>query len=175
MKLSSLTTALLFTLAISPVVMAEVYKVVDKEGKVTYTDKPPAPGTGNPVNLPPINTRPGIEPPPPEEQIPAAEISEYRRVAIVQPQAGITIPPGQLDLVIQVGIEPALQPGHLVEILMNGRSLGRPAAATSMRIENLERGTHRIEAIIINAEGRRIAASQSVEFFVKRASRLNQH
>ena len=171
MKLPTLITAILLVLA-APMAAAQVYKVVDKDGKVTYTDKPPASNADAPMTLPPLNTQPGMQLPPPREEAQPPEAAGYRRVAILQPPPGLTIPPGQLDLVVQVDLEPGLQPGHLVSILLDGNPVGRPAAATTVRIDNLVRGAHQIEAIILDDRGRRITASAPVEFFVQRTSRL---
>jgi len=170
MKLSMLA-ALLLALA-APLAIAQVYKMVDPDGKVTYTDKPPASSTHAPLTLPPINTQPGIPLPPPQttDESPPDE-TRYRRVAILQPVAGLTIPPGQLDLVVQLDLEPGLQPGHLVSILLNDTPVGRPAATTTVRIDNLVRGTHQIEAVVLDHRNRPIATSAPVEFFVQRTSR----
>ena len=137
MKLPVLITAVLLAL-IAPLVAAEVYKVVDENGKVTYTDRPPASSADAPLTLPPLNTQPGIQPAAPQEEAPQPQATAYQRVEILQPRPGLTVPPGQLDLVVQVDIEPELQAGHLVSIRLNGTPIGRPAATTQVRIDTIE-------------------------------------
>jgi hypothetical protein len=152
---------------------AAVYRIVDETGRVTYTDKPPAGNKGEKVDLPAINTQPGIDAPAPaaanDDQ---ATVARYRRIEILQPSDGSTIPSGQLDLLVQVGIEPDLQAGHLITVLLDGKPVARPAAATSLRLDNLERGMHRLEAKVVNQQGQWVAGSEPVTIYVQRASRL---
>lgn len=173
MKLQILITTAILVLTAS-LSSAEVYKIVDKDGKVTYTDKPPASSPNAPLELPPINTQPGLLPSPPPDESPPAEEARYSRIAILQPPASYTVTPGQLDLIVQVEIKPELQTGHLVKFLLDGKPVGRPLPATQIRLDNLERGTHKIEAIILDANGRRVAGSTPVEFHVQRPSRLSR-
>lgn len=165
----------LFSLALGSAALGAVYKVVDEAGRVTYTDKPPASEQGEQgerVKLPAINTQPGIEIAPKALPTPEPDPGDYERLEIVQPRNGTSIPPGQLDMVVQVGISPELQPGHRIAILMDGKRVARPAAATSIRIDDLERGSHRIEARVIDDDGRLVARSKPVNIYVHRASRL---
>ncbi len=177
MNRHSLSTVCLLALILGLPTLGEgqVYKVVDDKGNVTYTDRPPPVGSGERVSLPPINTQPGIEVPPRQEAetTPQEENQGYRRVDIIQPPEGLTLPPGQLDLVVQARLEPVLQAGHLIRFVLNGTPLASPASATSIHLENLLRGTHRIEAEVLDERGRVIAVSPPVEFYVLRASRLN--
>lgn len=155
-------------------VHGEVYKVVDESGRVTYTDKPPTSQQAEKISLPQTNTQQSIEIPikPAEDTPPPAAGGGYDKVEILQPRNGASIPPGQLDLIIQVGISPELQPNHRVSILLNGKPLGIPAAATSIRLDNLDRGAHRIEAKVVDPMGRNVASSQAVNIYVHRASKL---
>lgn len=150
---------------------AAVYRIVDESGRVTYTDKPPAGHKGEKVDLPAINTQPGIVVPAADNDDEAAVI-RYRRIEILQPGDGSTIPSAQLELIVQVGIEPALQAGHLISVLLDGEPVTRPTAATSLRLDNLERGMHRLEAKVVNQQGQRVASSEPVTIYVQRASRL---
>lgn len=152
----------------------EVYKVVDESGRVTYTDKPPTSQQGERIKLPKINTQVGIEVPvkAADNATPPSPGGGYDKIEILQPRNGSSIPPGQLDLIIQVGIAPELQPNHQVSILIDGKPLGKPAAATSIRLENLERGAHRIEAKVVDEQGIKVASSPAISIYVHRASKL---
>ena len=53
--------SLLFSLVCSAYVTADVYKTVDKNGRVTYTDVPPANTDAKPIELKSVNTIPGTQ------------------------------------------------------------------------------------------------------------------
>ncbi|TNE83299.1 MAG: DUF4124 domain-containing protein [Gammaproteobacteria bacterium] len=153
---------------------AQVYKQVDEHGNVTYTDNPPADEKGaEPLKLPAINTQPALQPKPKPSKK-ASESSGYEEVSILSPAQDATIPPGQLNVVVQVFLKPALKPGHLVQLLHNGQPQGEPAYATSFSIDQLIRGEHSLQARVVDEEGTVIASSSAITIHVKRASRLNK-
>ncbi|MCK9503072.1 MAG: DUF4124 domain-containing protein [Porticoccaceae bacterium] len=155
---------------------AEVYKVVDpKTGKVLYTDTPPANyKPSDSVKLPPVNTQPATDIP---EKSPATDAEpapiRYETLAILQPRDDVTIPPGQLDVVVQTKAEPELQEGHLIRILFNNEPVASPSSTSSVVIGNLNRGSHQIQAQIIDAEGKILISSKTIIIHVKRASVKN--
>lgn len=172
---SSYLMLLIGVLAFSqPVFAGKIFKVIDeKTGQVTFTDKPPAnmPATEiSGADLPPINTQtaPEIEIPPqqaPETGTPAVNYQDFK---ILQPQDQTTIPPGQVDLEVQLGIEPALQDGHLVQLLFDGKNFGQPASATTFRIGELYRGTHTLSATIVDQAGKPLKSTPTITVYIHR-------
>jgi len=148
----------------------EVYRVVDSEGRVTYTDSPAPDTPSEPVELPPLNTREPVELPVEAEPLESEESAAvpYTRSRIVQPKQDQTIPPGQLDLVVQLELEPRLQTGHLVKLFHNGKPVGDPLSGTSFVLTDLIRGQHQVWAEVVDAQGKRRAKSDPVTFHVKR-------
>lgn len=174
---TSLTTVLLLAgaLTLSGATLAEIYKVVDDQGNVTFTDSPPSDSKANPVSLPPANTQPAMEiTPPPEE--PAETNTDkpvaYDKVVIVQPKNDATVPPGQLTQIVQVKTSPTLQAGHRLRIMLDGKPVAPPSATSSIVLDDLLRGAHQLEAQVLNEEDRIVARSVPVTFYVHRASRL---
>lgn len=153
---------------------AEVYKIVDPQtGEVNYTDTPPPVGNSEKVDLPQVNTQPAAKPS--EEESNENEDTKpvaYQAVEILAPADNSTIPPGQMDVVVQVKVIPALQDGHHLQILFDGKALGPPASTTSWVIGNLLRGTHKIQAQIVDSNGETLKESKEVHIHVKRSSRL---
>ncbi len=146
-----------------------MYRVIDEQGRVTYTDSPPANSTSEPIKLSPINTQPAAITPQtkqPEQVVGAA----YSVSRITQPAQNATIPPGQLDVIVQIELEPQLQSGHLVKLYHNGRLYGTPTSASSFSLTSLIRGQHQLQAEIIDADGNIKATTQTVVFHVKRTS-----
>lgn len=151
----------------------QVYKVVDEEGRVTYTDSPPADEeAGESVQVPEVNTQPAVKPRPDQDSQATADkgAGGYRDVYIAQPAHESTVPPGQLDVVVQVVTDPALKPSHRVQVFYDGEPYAPPAATTSVVLSELYRGTHQIRAQIIDADNRVVASTEPVTIYVKRHS-----
>ncbi|MGD9661322.1 MAG: hypothetical protein AB7U63_08610 [Porticoccaceae bacterium] len=155
---------------------AEVYKVVDpKTGKVLYTDTPPANyKPDDSLKLPPVNTQPAMDIPDKGVSTEAEPLPlNYDSLTILQPANNSTIPPGQLDVVIQTKAQPTLQEGHLIRILFNDEPVASPSSTSSIVIGNLIRGSHQIQAQVVDAEGKVLISSKTVTIHVKRASIKN--
>jgi hypothetical protein len=150
---------------------AEVYKVVDPaSGKIIFTDTPPSGQQREVLDLPDVNTQQATPPPPKPERDPAPSTQvSYKRIAIVQPGNDTTIPPGQLDVVIQISTDPSLQEGNLIRVLFDGKPLGKASSSTSHVINQLERGSHQIVAEVIDSKGRVLKQSAITTIHVKRA------
>lgn len=152
----------------------EVYKIVDESGRVIYTDTPPADNRANQLELPPINQLPVPK---------AAEIYElspdkalfggYSVVNLVAPIDQSLVHYDQQNILVQLALTPELQVGHLVQFYLDGAAYGRPLAATSYSIGNLQRGSHRVSARVVTAEGETVANSQSVRVHVQRHFKRN--
>jgi hypothetical protein len=147
-----------------------IYRVIDAQGKVSYTDTPPKDGTAEPVTLKEVNTQPAMEARKAQAPAPDAAASPYTRIEIASPANDSTIPPGQLSVVVQLQLEPALQPGHRVQFYLDGKPQGPAAAAIAITLNDLYRGSRTIHAAIVDAKGAQVAQSNSVVIHVKRTS-----
>ena len=156
-------------LLVSTTAVSEVYKVVDQNGKVTYTDNPPADNpTTESVDLPTINTQPApaLQP---QTEGKAAEATDYSQVSITNPAHDSTVPPGQLSVNVQISTEPALQLGHGVQLFYDNQPYNEPVPATSFQISGMERGEHTLQAKIIDEVGNILLSSNTITFYVKRS------
>jgi hypothetical protein len=148
-----------------------VYRVVGPDGEVSYTDTPPGQGEFEALELEPVNTQPALEPGFGVGALEESQTAPYERVAIVAPENDTTIPPGQLNVVVQLELEPPLRAGHLVQFFLDGTPQGEPAATTSVTLSDLYRGSRTIQARVIdNDSGAVIAQSNGVVIHVKRHS-----
>lgn len=160
---------------------AQIYRVVDDNGRVTYTDTPPEEDcqeakkySSEELSLPTINIQPGPEIAPRETSDGGDDESTgYQYVSIAAPEDDTTIPPGQLEVSVQVAMEPDLKPGHRVLLLYNNEPHGEPTASTSFVLSGLIRGSYPIRAEILDRNGTVVAASDPVTIHVKRHSRLH--
>lgn len=165
------TLSLLALLCLLPAAgNATVYKVVDEHGNVTYTDLP-APGAAQaePVKLPIINRQPATEVrPAAAPEPPAGEpAGGYRHASLSAPIHDTTLAAGESRLAVEVALEPALQEGHWVQVLIDGAAAGSPVQDTRQSLQ-LERGTHFLSATVLDGSGRVVAETGAVAVHVQR-------
>ncbi len=158
-----------------------IYKTVDEEGNVRFTDiPPPSNQKSEKVELRPINTHRATLPPPKPEPANIKQTREsgaeeepveavpYTVSRLVQPLEGSTIPTGQLDAPVQLSLVPPLQAGHSIVFYHNGDVESPPGISTGTVLHNLTRGQHTIHAEIWDADSRVVAKTQTVTFYVQR-------
>lgn len=159
--------------AVSPPGHATVYKVVDEHGNITYTDAPPAGANqSQEVKLPAINRQPATEVRPATSRPPAEEPAEhsasYQHAAIRSPAHDSTVPAGESRLTVEVELEPALQEGHWVQILIDGAAAGSPAQNTLQSVQDLERGMHFLSAVVLDSNGHVVAETDAITIHIRR-------
>jgi len=155
---------------VTATVSAEIYKWVDPDGSVVYSDTPrknaekvelPPPSTYSPPPLPSMQT---TARPSPTQQ------DAYQSFAIVQPQPEQTFW-NQPNVDVVVALQPALQTGkgHRIEITLDGKPL---PATTGLQVSlgNLDRGTHTVSAAVDDAGGTPLLSAGPVTFYVKQHS-----
>lgn len=151
-----------------------IYKTVGPDGKVIFTDKPPADGSGEKVHLGPTNVQPIALPRPlPTRKLSPKDKDEPQDLgpvnfAIVSPQNDATIPPGQRYIVLQVAIEPVPRDGYAFYVVVDGQRWAGTSSGTSLDISALERGSHSLQAVLLDLKGNVLAQSQTVTVHVKR-------
>jgi len=171
-----LTTALisLILLTSTSLFANEVYRVVDAEGGVTFTDSPAANTKAETVDLPKINI---ATPPPPRtigsEGEVTGEEAPYTSARITQPLNNATIPPGQTTIIVTLALKPALQEGHLAQLYIDGRAQGSATASTTFSVSNLNRGKHNVYIEVLGGSKKRKAKTKAVTFHVKQHSANN--
>jgi hypothetical protein len=191
LSLLSFCVAILVTLAISsvvaPTVAAAVYKTVDKQGNIIYTDTPPAATAATAVNkvtLPPINpvsspTDPApaaaLSPVPPEssDADPVTAFTGYSFIALASPVDGTLMHFNESNLLAQLALTPGLEADHLVQFYVDGSAYGSAIPSLTLSISGLERGSHRISARVLSSRGAVLAIAAPVTVHVQRHFKRN--
>ncbi len=170
---SLLATTVLITIFCLPL-QAQVYKIVDERGRVTYTDQlPPDDQKHETVELEPINTQPPVEPRREPIFVPNEDRNEEQvnyLLALSSPANETHVPPGQRDLRLAAQVSPALRAGHRIQFTMNGQPLGQASQVTSHLIKEIHRGEHRLAVQILDERGRVLTTSDPVTVYVHRPS-----
>ena len=169
-------TILVISLLLTTPLPAEIYRVVDKDGNVTYTDQPPANGA-EAMDLPELSVIQAESAGKPKEASPAPEAAEaifralqetYSDFRILQPQNEETFWGTANSVVVSWGSEAPLQAGMTVKLYVDGSPRDVTGlASTSLQ---LERGTHQVHAELYADGDQPVMITPTVTFFVKQAS-----
>ncbi|BFM09365.1 DUF4124 domain-containing protein [Halioxenophilus aromaticivorans] len=144
-----------------------IYKHVDAQGNVSYSDSPQD-KDAKAMELPPINTQssenlqPQGTPTPPQ----LSEQADYS-ISIDSPSNDVTIPPGQASVTVSAVVQPNPEFTARYELVLDGE-FSQSSSAPVFNIEPLYRGTHTLSIRMIDEYGVNIASSESVTIHVQR-------
>lgn len=168
-----------FCLPAAVLAAGEIYKVVDKDGNVTYTDKKPS-ADAQPVQLPELSVIDTDIPVPEKSAAEAADQAKsaeptprelrklYRDFRITQPQQEETFWGTANKVVVSWGSKIAIMPGMSVTLYVDGEPQQAPAEGGVTL--TLDRGEHKVYAELRDPRGRRVVTTETVTFFVKQHS-----
>ncbi len=156
-------------------VVADVYKQVDAQGKVTYTDQLPKDGSAEKVEMPATNAMPAVEK---KTEEPAAKgageidgkpaFTGYTRFEMTSPENGEILGWDVTTASLVAEVSPPLQEGHTIQFYLDSLPLGQPGTTMFRLISSLERGTHKAYARIRDAGGKALRNTNTVSFEVRR-------
>lgn len=159
----------------------EIYRVVDEDGNVTYTDRKPDDGS-DPMDLPELSVvEPGKLGDP--EVVGAGESAgeparsdreEAPNLAfrITSPGQEDTIWNTAMQLPVQLELGVDIPPGAQIVIFLDGQPQ-QAIQSTSTTLEGVERGPHELRAELQTASGRVLARTEPVTFFMRQQSALH--
>ena len=162
----------LFILLLLPgMVQAEIYRWVDSDGKVHYSDQP-VKGASK-VKLPGVSTYKSkpykkLTPSKPKPR-PADQTYQLR---IVKPQDKETINSNEGDIEVEVEVSPALnvRKGDRLIISIDGKT--HIATTRKYKLTGIDRGTHVIAAQVFSSTGRVLSSITRVTVYLRKYSRL---
>jgi hypothetical protein len=157
---------------------AEVYRWVDADGSVHYSDRPQEGAetitlpSAQTFKAPVVNRR---RPPTATTGSQTPEAAQaYRKVEIVRPAQEEVVwnTGGQID--VAVTVEPKLQSGHKLQIYLdNQRVEGLEPGDTQITLKEVFRGQHSLRAEVRGTSGVKLIESLPVKFTVQQTSQLN--
>jgi len=173
--------AFLLAVTVTPLT-AQVYKVVDKDGNVTFTDQPPTDGS-KPIKLAPISVieAPTYEKAPEPTGEEGAEegpsLSEMRRIyrdfAIISPEQDDSMLRSDGPIPVAWNVGAALQPGMQVTLFLDGK-IHMTTIQPMIPLSGLERGEHTVKAELRDSKNRIIATAGTITFFIRQPNLYNR-
>lgn len=163
--------------------LAQVYKTVDENGNVVYTDKAPN-ADAKPMDLPELSIveAPSYEQPAKRARAGAAnedgQVTDigalrrgYRDFRIVSPMPEQNFWGTGNTASIAWDTRFELQQGMQVVVYLDGKA-EPPTTSRVMTTPQLDRGEHKVSAELQDADGRTIASAPEVTFYIKQQSAL---
>jgi len=168
MRYISLISLFCIALPFGFTAQAGLYKGLDDEGNVVYSDKP---FTDSQVfTPPPLSVVDALKVPPKEEVVEEEKTAEttYTAFSISAPTSQQVIW-NEPDLTVTMQLKPALSTaeGHNVWLLMDGKPLVKNSQSLSLQIGRADRGEHQIQGQVRNKKGKIIKRTQSVTIHIK--------
>jgi len=182
MKKLKLFTLLLFMLLNSTATQAEMYKWVDQDGNISYSDHPPYKGAKK-LEAPALSSVPATDIPEKKPETVAEtngedekKITKYAYLRITSPENDATIRDNNGNFSISISIKPSLntKAGDYFSVLMDGKVMHDKLSSTSVSMTNIDRGSHTVSVTVNSKDGKPIRKSSPVTVHVHRQSILRK-
>ena len=172
-----LSFALLFTLSFALLVIPnigwpEIYKHVDQNGNTVFSDSPSKESSKVELQeLPIINF-----PSPPATEAPKREAKAFRysTFKISSPKQDETIRDNNGTINVTMSVDPALKKGHRLQLLLDGSPSNASSTASTFKLENVDRGSHSLQANVFDKENKLIQSTASITIHLHQFSKLHK-
>lgn len=171
MKNTILKILLISVLVAASAVSAKLYKGIDSEGKVIYSDTPF--DDAEKFTPPPISVmdapKAAAEKKAAEEEQPAD--FKYMKFDIVSPEDEQTIR-NDPNVKVSVNLVPGLNAdaGHSIWVFVDGEPVVKDGQDTSYYIGRVERGAHKLQAQVRDTSGKIIVRSRTNVIYIHNTS-----
>lgn len=151
----------------------EVYRWVDRDGVVHYSDRPREGAERIELKDAQTFSAPTVRPRSRPEDGEPEDTFRYERLEIVSPAQEEVLwnIEGQLDVSMQ--LQPRLQRGHRIELFLDGQPVDNDPRSLTANVTEVFRGVHVLTAKVTDPSGNVLAESQPRTFAVQQTSVLN--
>ena len=147
---------------------AGLYKGLDEEGNVIYSDKPFE--NSQQFTPPAITVVDAPKAPPKKEEVVEEETAEtkYTKFSITAPKNDQTIW-NEPALAVSLQLNPALATaeGHNIWLMMDGKPLVKKSQSLLLQIGRADRGQHTLQAQVRNKKGKIIKRTKTITVHIK--------
>ncbi len=166
------TLYLILFLLVSFSLQAELYKGVDADGNVTFSDKETPNAKKIPMPTPNVIQMPKYKP---VEKTAEDEVGNYKSFTIKQPKNNATVRASDGNVPVSLSLTPELDTasGHKISILVDGKTVIKGVTTLTAQLPNINRGKHTISAVVKNKSNKTLISSNKVTLHLKRQSELH--
>jgi hypothetical protein len=162
----------LMSLACTVALAATVYKWVDENGVVHFSDQPHENAEKLQLKAPQTYSAPKMPagPSQPSRQSASKPASIYQNCAISEP-ANDQVFTNTSEVTAGVTVQPAVRPSDTAVVTLDGQRVpGVPANGGQFTISPVDRGTHSIQLTVQDSSGATLCTSPAVTFHVTQPS-----
>ncbi|MCU7850706.1 MAG: DUF4124 domain-containing protein [Candidatus Thiodiazotropha sp. (ex Monitilora ramsayi)] len=160
---------ILILLVSCPLLAKDVYKWTTETGEVVYSDTY-RPGAER-IRVSGSKSAPSTIAEDAADQTTAAVDGEtYQSFEVVQPENDETIRSNEGTVTVGLTLSPALAANHAIHVFVDGTRLEGEMKSTQFSLNGLNRGTHSLNAKVVDNEGNELVATPSVNFHLRKAS-----
>ena len=163
MKKIFIVTALVF----STTAFAELYKWVDENGVIHYTDRPPSDSVEQQELKGPL-ARLGKK-----KETPLQVESIYSTCEITSPEGDSTVRSAESTIDIVVNIDPPLTENHHLQIYLDGLEVGEKTKSTELTLQKMKKGIHRLQGKILDENNQEVSKTSEVTFQFRKPADLS--
>lgn len=168
------TPLILFFVAMT--VHAEFYRSIDEHGNVEYSDQPS--DNAKQIELKELSTytpTPQVE----VEAVTKSDDVEPTEIAVPDYQVSISSPEqnqafwgndGMVDVIASVQPELSAERNDQLLFSLDGKPIGQAQSDLTIRLENVERGSHILVVTVLDSQGEILQRSKSVLFHLHKRS-----
>jgi len=170
MRIALIVAGLLLSLAAQP---QDIYKWVDKDGIVHYSDQPGSPDAEL-IPYPGFGYTPPEDAEPPqlyesERRDPTPAGPTYQSLRILSPSQDEVFYGGDVAVSVQLELDRDLRPGDSIVVFLDGQRV-EESAGLSTTLTDLTRGTHFLRAAVTDEGGSAVITSPQVTFHLRQAT-----
>ncbi len=168
-----IVTALSLMLIVWPCAYADVYRWVDDNGDVHFSDEPRDGASRMEIPEPTVVPSTPVPDRSADGQADDAQPAPDWQVRIQSPAHEATVRDNSGRLSVSVGVEPEPGPDQRVELLVDGEPApGGPFSGGQIELTGIDRGAHELQAVLKGGDGQELDRSEPVTFYMHQASRL---
>ncbi|MES9969135.1 MAG: DUF4124 domain-containing protein [Candidatus Thiodiazotropha sp.] len=156
---------LLSTLLIAmPLLARDVYKYISEDGEVIYSERYHPDAERISVT---DSKKSATLPTEQQNEEARAAAGEYLTFSIVKPAENETVRNEEGTVPVGIALEPNLAEGHVIHLFVDGVKLDSDIKQTQLILQQLTRGTHSLQAKIVDGEGQSLKESNSITFHLR--------
>ncbi|MFO6425125.1 DUF4124 domain-containing protein [Motilimonas sp. KMU-193] len=160
-----------YALSLSATQTDTVYRWVDKNGTVHFSDKKVAGAEKISIQVSPSHKVPAAPVATSNKSKPVAEKSNTKYTAsITSPVHDSTLYDNNGTISVNVEVKPALEDGQTLQLLVDGTPVGEKHQSPTLLVTNIDRGSHNLQVQLIDKNGKIIASSEIITVHLRRAS-----
>jgi len=153
---------------------ADIYKSTTEDGAVEYSDQPQEKLES--LQLVPLTT---IKSPPPSRsqqstvETPPSAAVPAAAIVLQSPKDDEGVRSNNGELFIIVSVTPAgLDKQQHIELVLDGQRLSQHYQQTEIHLQEIERGSHTLQALLVKKDGAVVSSSGAIRFHLLRHSVL---